>query len=427
MVALTEAVGNLDAPQRLSGFSLRQIAGRYLFGVVLLLVVVILWTASNFITQALFVNGYHKPFLVTYLNTSAFALYLIPFLLRYSWSKWNNRGNNPMQESTRGQYEVVPATLEDERIENPPPHNALAPHLPGDIPSTIDTSQSAPLTTTETAWLASTFCFFWFVANWSVNTSLDYTSVASATVLSSTSGFFILLIGRLFGVEALTPLKAVGVVTSFVGVVLVSFSDSTSSEHGTSIPHLSLVDLVSSNPILGDILAINGAIFYALYVILLKVRIRSESRIDMQLFFGFVGAFNIVALIPVGLILHITGYETFALPSTGKEWGAVVLNMFITWSSDYIYVLAMLKTTPVVVTVGLSLTIPLAILGDGILQKPAQPQAIIGALLVLGSFGLIGWQGAQAIPPKDDSDLLDDAGARRTLDIGSSSSNTIQL
>jgi solute carrier family 35 protein F5 len=47
----------------------------------------------------------------------------------------------------------------------------------------------------------------------------------------------------------------------------------------------------------------------------------------MQLFFGFVGAFNVVALFPVGLILHITGYEPFDLPSSGKSWGAVLVNV----------------------------------------------------------------------------------------------------
>jgi len=46
----------------------------------------------------------------------------------------------------------------------------------------------APLTTQETAKLALMFSFFWFIANWSVNASLDFTTVASATVLSSMSG-----------------------------------------------------------------------------------------------------------------------------------------------------------------------------------------------------------------------------------------------
>ena len=64
----------------------------------------------------------------------------------------------------------------------------------------------------------------------------------------------------------------------------------------------------------------------------------------------------------------------------------------ITWSSDYIYVLAMLKTTPLVVTVGLSLTIPFAIIGDFILNIPTAPIAIIGAILVLMAFIAIGFE-----------------------------------
>lgn len=45
-----------------------------------------------------------------------------------------------------------------------------------------------PLDTRQTAELAFAFCLLWFIANWSVNASLDYTTVASATILSSTSG-----------------------------------------------------------------------------------------------------------------------------------------------------------------------------------------------------------------------------------------------
>lgn len=64
--------------------------------------------------------------------------------------------------------------------------------------------------------------------------------------------------------------------------------------------------------------------------------------------------------------------------------------MLITWSSDYLYVFAMLKTTPLVVTVGLSLTIPAAVLGDSILGVPVHVQVLIGAALVLVGFIAIG-------------------------------------
>ena len=46
------------------------------------------------------------------------------------------------------------------------------------------------LTDRETAKLALTFCMLWFIANWTVNASLGYTSVASATILSTTSGMY---------------------------------------------------------------------------------------------------------------------------------------------------------------------------------------------------------------------------------------------
>ncbi|KAF9270331.1 hypothetical protein L218DRAFT_27836 [Marasmius fiardii PR-910] len=54
----------------------------YVIGIVLLLIVVFLWTSSSFITQALFEGGYEKAFLVTYLNTSTFTLYIIPHLVK---------------------------------------------------------------------------------------------------------------------------------------------------------------------------------------------------------------------------------------------------------------------------------------------------------------------------------------------------------
>ena len=43
------------------------------------------------------------------------------------------------------------------------------------------------LTPEETAKLSLYFCFLWFAANWTLNAALAYTSVASATVLSSMS------------------------------------------------------------------------------------------------------------------------------------------------------------------------------------------------------------------------------------------------
>ncbi|KAK0506066.1 hypothetical protein EDD18DRAFT_1121880 [Armillaria luteobubalina] len=337
----------------------------YTVGIALLLVVVLLWTVSNFITQDMFEGGYEKPFLVTYLNTSAFSLYLLPFLLKHAWGYYrDSKQRAPGYESLAGEAGVDTEALD-------PSLGAIMPSL-----------DMRPLTTQETAKLASLFCSLWFIANWAVNASLDYTSVASATILSSMSGFFTLGIGRVFNVETLTVRKVCAVLTSFAGVLLVSVSDSSES--------VASDEIIAPHAILGDTLALISAVFYALYVILLKVRIKSESRIDMQLFFGFVGLFNILAAWPIGILLHVTGVETLEWPSTSKAITILIINMAITWSSDYLYVLSMLKTTPLVVTIGLSLTIPLAVIGDLFLGHLVRAKVVFGAIMVFVGFLIVG-------------------------------------
>ncbi|KAG5353370.1 hypothetical protein C0989_007515 [Termitomyces sp. Mn162] len=72
-----------------------------------------------------------------------------------------------------------------------------------------------------------------------------------------------------------------------------------------------------------------------------------------------------------------------------------LLKMFITLSSDYLYVIAMLKTTPLVVTIGLSLTIPLAVIGDLLFGKTVHFLVLIGALIVVFSFIMVGLDDAR--------------------------------
>jgi len=163
----------------------------------------------------------------------------------------------------------------------------------------------------------------------------------------------------------------------------------------------------SQLPLLGDLLALTSAIGYALYVTLLKVRIQVESRVNMQLFFGFVGLFNILLCWGIGVALHLLKIEPFGWPTSTAAIGAILVNMFITLSSDYLYLLAMLKTTPLVVTVGLSLTIPLAVIGDLLLGKVIKAPVIFGALMVIASFVTVGLDDARtrSLEPMVDSEI----------------------
>ena len=62
----------------------------------------------------------------------------------------------------------------------------------------------------------------------------------------------------------------------------------------------------------------------------------------------------------------------------------------MTVTGDLMYLIAMMKTTPLVVSVGQSLTMPLAVLGDFVLHGTASFLAILGCVIVLLSFGMLG-------------------------------------
>ncbi|PVF99347.1 hypothetical protein CPB86DRAFT_703402 [Serendipita vermifera] len=388
----------------------------FAIGILLLLLVVVLWTASNFITQILFQEGFDEPFLLTYLNTSSFAIYLIPFLYRYlrRRSKTSGHAYEPLAHEPSAEDESsTPDAIEEST------HDAR----PGTSTNT-EVAVLPPLTTRETASLAAFFCFLWFVANWTVNASLDYTSVGSTTVLASTSGIFTLIVGRLIGFEKLSLWKVSAVTTSFVGVLLVSFADSSKTHAKANVtpkPSSSTHTFDNPpNPLLGDFLALLSAAFYAFYLLLLKIRIKTESRIDMQLFFGFVGLFNIIGCWPIGLILHLTGAEKIHLPSGGALWAGIATSMATTFISDFVYVIAMLKTSPLVVTLGLTLTIPLAIVGDWFIQSRGVTLiGLCGSLMVVGAFAIIGWEDSKTSTAEralaEDVEQIDDEEENRPL------------
>jgi len=241
------------------------------------------------------------------------------------------------------------------------------------------------LDTRQTMRLSAEFCLLWFIANYFSSYSFKFTSVASATILSSTSSMFTLLLGALLHVERFTYPKLLSVLISLLGISLISFTDLDPEPSTTIRTPLQILT--------GDFMALISALSYGTYITLLKVRIGDESRVDMQLFFGFVGLFNVLFLWPGLLILHSLDIERFELPPEGRVWGIVAIMCSITLVSDYCWAYAMLLTTPLIVTVGLSLTIPLALLGQmGLLGMVAGPLYWIGAGCVFAAFWVLNRQ-----------------------------------
>lgn len=193
--------------------------------------------------------------------------------------------------------------------------------------STYSDSSSAPMSFPETAWLSLEFCLLWFLANYFVAGCLEYTTVASSTILTSTSSVFTLLFGTLFRVEVFTVRKLFGVLASLAGIVLISSVDlsGSSNDNRGSFPHKTVTEIA-----IGDGMALVSAVLYGIYAVFMKKRIGDESRVNMPVFFGLVGLFNLLLLWPGFLILHFTGVERFELPQDSRV--VTIILVSLAWS-----------------------------------------------------------------------------------------------
>ena len=256
-----------------------------------------------------------------------------------------------------------------------------------------------PLGIIPTARLSFTFCLLWFGANYFATSCLQYTTVASVTILSSTSSFWTLLIGALTRTERFTWRKLFGVLMSFAGILLISKVDLSTRANGNapgSSPNRittrredTFPDKPTAEIALGDALALFSAILYGLYTVTLKKATLTAlpRSINMPLFFGFVGVFNFIFLSPLFPILHFTGLEPFSLPPTRRVWTILLVNSVASFTSDICWAYAMVLTSPLLVTVGLSLTIPLSLVGEMVLQGHYEGWVYwVGAAVVVGSF-----------------------------------------
>ncbi len=234
----------------------------------------------------------------------------------------------------------------------------------------------------ETFKLSFKFGVFWFLCNYTFNASLTMTSVSSNTILNTLSGLFTLVVGAAAGVDSFTVVKLLAVMCALGGVALVSLEDTEQD---------------GSDSLKGDLLCVLSSMMYACYIVFLKLRIPHEDQVNMTMFFAFLGLINFVVLMPFFYVLSATGVETWEWPSS-ETLSFLSLNAFVgSVLSDYLWLFSVVLTSPVVSTVGLSLTIPFAMLSDVVLGKAKSFSAayLLGCFLVLVGFFLVnvpaGW------------------------------------
>ncbi|KAK3984802.1 hypothetical protein QBC44DRAFT_8664 [Cladorrhinum sp. PSN332] len=394
-ISKASIAGSLKARLGLGGVARRTL------GIILLLAVVFLWTISNFLASYIFSDGtYSKPFFLVYVNTSCFAFSLIPIAGKYvvqngwqttksqAWEVWREARDGmagwPWRKGRGANTAAVkPANSEDEErllgVEDE--EGGLLGSSPK---ASSEGGGDEKLSLKDTAWLSLEFCMLWFLANYFASACLEYTSVGSVTILTSTSSIWTLIFCAITKVEGFTVRKLIGVLASLAGVILISSVDlsGANDDNRGSFPHKSTLEIA-----IGDAMAFFSAIIYGVYVTVMKKRVGNEDQVNMPLFFGLVGLFNVFLLWPGFFILHFTGIETFELPPTGAVWVIIAVNSVASFFSDMLWAYAMLLTTPLIVTVGLSLNIPLSLIGEMIQYSQYSSWLYwVGAGVVLISF-----------------------------------------
>ncbi|KAK2171801.1 hypothetical protein NP493_1026g00039 [Ridgeia piscesae] len=371
---------------------------RLVLGVIILLIVDVIWVASTEVTRYLYTKThFDKPYLTTYVKTSLFVCYLTGFIV---WRSWCHQcGSSLLPDNGNSENKVVPEEeLLSEPIYVPLKTEDKSSGLDSDdITSSLSHSRSVRfsnlsevrqlssihaedaalarlpyatyrrlqeahsrvanrLTVKQIAKLAALFSALFFFGNLAYSKSQE-SDVGIVHMVASTSSIFTLILSAIFpscNTDRLTLSKCVTVLTSVGGVVLVSISTNRLSEPNIAV---------------GALWSLCGAILYALYLVLLRRRVDNEDKLNIPMFFGFLGLFTLLLLSPVMVILHVTETEVFEWPSQLQCIFLVANGLMGTVVSQLLWLWACFLTSSLVAMLSLTLTIPMTTIADIILKQ----------------------------------------------------------
>lgn len=396
----------------------------YNLGLVLIVLVSIIWALASVLTQHIYCDlNFGNPFLLTFLSSSLFVLYL-PYEYAKEWSR--NRffsaasvdagselsmhdleiSKRKQCANTRDQYTAIPTIGEgDDEGEGTEVYNLLS------RPSRNDMTK---ISKQETFRIALYIAPMWFLANYTYNQSLEWTSVSSSTLLASTGSLFAFFFSVMLKDEIFSSARFYGVLFFVLGSLLTGLSDSGDSDDACGDPAKSVVKNattsllhfrelpikdegessevdISNARIWGDIASLLSAVMYGAYTVgIRKLCPKDESRISMELLFGYIGVIIVALLSPATLILCLIGvvdFQGFSLKVMG--WVAMK-GFFDNVVSDYLWARSVILTSATVASVGVGLTIPMAFISDIVMGRWEPTfESVVGGLCVLAGFLIV--------------------------------------
>jgi solute carrier family 35 protein F5 len=411
------AAGEPDAQQQQQQQQRRR---DYLLGLFFILCVALLWSASSILVQWIYADlDFDSPFFVTYLSNILFALYL-PL-----WAGGTSLGvvrNPPWRRAGEDVRGVLCSGKAADRRYTPIAGGAAAAEASGEERETFlgSEGQSAAADGAEAASASAggsppvqryshlqTFRVgmimtpLWFLANCSYNMSLSKTSITSSTIISTTSTLWTFCFAVCAKAERFSTMAVVGVLMTMAGSLLTGLHDQLSSGSGEASAANATAapddgggggEVVGS--VWGDVLSLFSAMMYGVYSTTLRVLCPDDEFISMPLMFGYLGVCTSVLLFPILAYLLATG------ELQGLGWGLIgwicLKSLGNNVLADYFWARAVVLTSPTVVAVGLSITVPLAFLSDFVLHQTVPDMLnLSGAALVVVGFTLVNLAGGK--------------------------------
>ncbi|KAI6203573.1 FAM91-C domain-containing protein [Aphelenchoides besseyi] len=199
------------------------------------------------------------------------------------------------------------------------------------------------------------FAPLWVLSSVTYQAALVYSSVSTVNLISASSSLFVLVFGALLSshsADRFSWTKLLLVLINLSGVAIVS-------QFSTSI--------------VGASLSFVSAMIYAIYLVVFSVMSRRTGSVDMNLMF---------------VIVHHTGLEPQLPFPTNQEIMLIILNSLIgSIFSDYLWLYATLLTNGLVASISLTLTIPLSMIADVVVNGQLPDLAeMLSAIPIMTSF-----------------------------------------
>ena len=127
---------------------------------------------------------------------------------------------------------------------------------------------------------------------------------------------------------------------------------------------------------------------------------RRPGRVNILLIFGFLGVYNFCISLTAVVVMHVTGAHRMTVPSARTALLLALGTGVGAPLGDYCWAQGLLLTSPLVATLGTTMTIPGAMVSDAVLHGARYSAGYaLGACAVVAGFVLINLTPAVAAPP----------------------------